>query len=337
MSIKDYLREKRYLVAFFLLSVLFTTAVFWSVGEHFHPGIIYILQGIGSFFIIYIVSDFFIIRARVNKMKRFIHSGATEDVYFSYPLDAIYASETGQLAKEFNQYRAKIIQQYSNELDFITRWVHDIKVPISAIHLLNECIEVEYADKLEMQTAYIEHQTQKVLYHIKSKSFYDDYKITKANTQSIISTALKQFAVFFAYKKIALDYCSDDYEVLTDEKWSGYIISQFLSNAVKHTPENGTISINTYIRNNRTIISIKNTGEGIEVDHLDHIFKRGYSSNPQRGGSSSTGYGLYLAKKLADRMGHQLYAVSQQGDYAKFCLAFLHSNDIAILQKCKLK
>jgi signal transduction histidine kinase len=55
---------------------------------------------------------------------------------------------------------------------------------------------------------------------------------------------------------------------LTDEKWSGYILSEILSNAVKYTPMKGSIVISTSRRENRVTISNKNSGEG--------IFKAGY-------------------------------------------------------------
>lgn len=327
MSVKDYLKEKRVLFSVFFVSAVFCLLVYWADEKRVNASMIYMLQGIIGFFIVYVIIDFFILRSRARHMKQFIRNGATEEDNFSYPLDNIYANEVSQLANDFNRYRAKIEEQYSDELDFITKWVHDIKVPISALYLLIENIESDDADKLEMQTAYIEQHTQKVLYHIKSKSFHDDYKISKSSTHAIISTALKQYATFFSYKKIALNLVCDDYEVLTDEKWSGYIISQLLSNAVKHTPEYGEINIKTFLRHNRTIISVRNTGTGIETMSLNQIFKKGYTSHHKRGGSSSTGYGLYLAKKLADRMGHDLYAVSKAGEYAEFCLSFSQSND----------
>ena len=109
--------------------------------------------------------------------------------------------------------------------------------------------------------------------------------------------------------------------MLTDEKWSGYIISQFLSNAVKHTPKGGNIAIKTLEQGSRVLVCIRNTGQGIEPAHLEHIFSRGFTGGSKRSASFSTGYGLYLSKKLAVRMGHEVFASSHPGEYAEFCLA----------------
>lgn len=322
MSVKGYIKEKWYMFIFFFVSAVFSFLIYWADGSRADSSMIYTLEGIILFFIAYIIADYVVLRSRAKKIKHFVRSGATDDVDSTYPLDKLYMKEVSRLARDYNNYRARNEAQYSEELDFITKWVHDIKVPISALYLLIDNMDTDDADQLEMQTSYIEQHTQKVLYHIKSKSFHDDYQITEASTHTIVSTALKQYATFFAYKKISLNMKFDDYKVLTDEKWSGYIVSQLLSNAVKHTPEYGEISIKTSLKHNKIVISVKNTGEGIKAINLNQIFKKGYTSTVQRGGSPSTGYGLYLAKKLADRMGHNLYAVSKEGDYAEFCLAF---------------
>ena len=55
------------------------------------------------------------------------------------------------------------------------------------------------------------------------------------------------------------------------------------------------------------------------------MFKRGYTS-ADRDKPKATGYGLYLAKKLADKMGHDLKAESEPGRYAKFTLIFTNSD-----------
>ena len=327
MSVKDYFKEKRYLFLFFFVTVVFCFVIYWANGEAANSSLFYMLQGFIVFFIIYSVIDFFLLRSRIRHMKQFVQNGAADNMEFSYPSDSIYAQEVSSLASKFNTYRLKIEDQYADELDFVTKWVHDIKVPISALYLLIDNMEDDNAAAFEMQTAYIEQHTQKVLYHIKSKSFHDDYKISKVSTKAIVAAALKQYATFFYYKKIALDLHEDDYSVLTDEKWSGYIISQLLSNAVKHTPENGTISIRTFAEDNRIFICVRNTGSGIETKNLNQIFKKGYTSYMERGGSGSTGYGLYLAKKLAERMGHELYAVSKADEYAEFCLCFSRCSD----------
>lgn len=327
MKLKDYLKQRRHLFFILFLAILFCVLILWANENSFSPAVFYMCEGLAGLVVAYIVVDYLLLRGRVKRIILFFRGGAATDESFSNPLDAIYAQQARQMADEFNQYKAKKHGQYSDELDFITRWVHDIKVPISALYLLTENLAEEDASKFEMQLAYIEQHTQKVLYHIKSNSFQDDFQVSKVDTMKIVTTALKAFATFFAYKKISLDLKPESFEVLTDEKWSGYIIAQFISNAVKHTPEGGQISIKTFQQTNKTIISVRNTGQGIEQGNLKYIFNKGYTSHSADRGSFSTGYGLYLSKRLAERMGHKVYALSKQNEYAQFCLSFSSTND----------
>lgn len=110
---------------------------------------------------------------------------------------------------------------------------------------------------------------------------------------------------------------------MTDEKWSGYIISQILSNAVKYTPINGYITINTNKKGNEITIEIRNSGKGILSKDITQIFKKGYTSSEDRNGMKSTGYGMYLSKKLSTMLGHKLTVELEYDQYAQFNLTFV--------------
>ena len=328
MRLREYIKEKWYMFIIAAVCVLFVYAVFYLERARLAPTSAgYILWGILIFFIIFIAADYLILRARKIGMTEFIKNGGTEEYEPFYPSDMAYAEEVTKLAHEFNRYRAKIAASSADELDFITKWVHDVKVPISAMKLLLESDAQDVRDRLEMELSYIEQDTQKVLFHIKSKSFYDDYKISEYTTRSLINSSLKQFATFFAFKKISLQITGGDYKVLTDGKWSGYILSQFISNAIKHTPDNGEIIISAHHNEGETSVSVKNSGQGIDKADMERVFDRGYTSS-KREQLKATGYGLFLSKKLADKLGHTLHVSSEYESYAEFTITF-HDTQIS--------
>jgi len=138
----------------------------------------------------------------------------------------------------------------------------------------------------------------------------------------------RNILIFFSYKKLGISIEGEFYDVLTDEKWSGYILSQILSNAVKYTPVRGNIIITTSKTGNEITISIKNSGKGILQKDIGQIFNKGYTSSDDRSGAKATGYGLYLSKKLSDLLGHRLTVESRYGEYAKFNLTFIENSTI---------
>ena len=126
------------------------------------------------------------------------------------------------------------------------------------------------------------------------------------------------------------------WEFLTDEKWLGFVIGQILSNALKY-PRTGGIHIylkNSPVRNYVSNITpttpitlvIEDTGIGIRAEDLPRIFEKGYTGVNGRESNRATGIGLYLCNKIMNRLGHRIYAVSEEGKGTKVFLEFSQEN-----------
>ena len=215
-------------------------------------------------------------------------------------------------------------------MEFITKWLHDAKVPIAAARLVLESQEDklpgDFYKNIYSELFSIEESILQVFYEMKTNRFFDDYKIAKTSTRKLVAQALKGYSNFFSYKKLGISVEGDDFEVLTDEKWSSYILSQIISNAVKYTPEGGGIEITTKKEEKQTTISVRNQGRGISPQDIGRIFNKGFTSSDGREGVKATGYGLFLSKKLSNLLGHTLTAESKQNEYAVFRLIF-HDNE----------
>lgn len=341
MSFKDYLKEKWITFLFMLFAFLFALTVYLldSSFNIYYSNASYILAGWILLLTTFVFVDYSIYRVRVKKLRDYCQFNASsedaEDFY--YPSDRIYAQQIRDMIVAFETYKAENETRASEEMEFITKWIHDVKVPISAIRLILEHQEDElpadFYKSLDSELFMIEGSLLRVFYEIKSNRFFDDYKIAKVNTGKLIAGALKGYSNFFSYKRIGISIEGEDHEVLTDEKWSGYILSQLISNAVKYTPEEGNITIQTVKTDMRTIISVKNEGKGILDQDIGQVFKKGYTSSESREGVKSTGYGLYLSKKLADLLGHELAAESNYNEYAKFSLIFSKNDTLYQMTK----
>lgn len=98
--------------------------------------------------------------------------------------------------------------------------------------------------------------------------------------------------------------------ILTDEKWLSFVIEQILSNALKYTPK-GSVSI--YMKR-KGVLAIKDTGIGISAVDLPRVMEKGYTGYNGRKDKESTGIGLYLCKKVMDKLGHGIQIVSEPGN-----------------------
>lgn len=341
MRLSKYLHERWLNFLFISLTFVFSITVYILDKSLYitRSNASYILVGWILLFIIFVILDYMILSHREKKFKDYcsLNTSSHDFDEFSYPLDKEYAELIRNVAVEYENYKGDIYTKSSEEKEFITKWIHDVKVPMAAAKLILENNQYDisgsiYRDIYE-ELFSIEESIQRVFYEIKSNRFYDDYKITRVSTKKLIAQALKGYSSFFSYKKINIAFEGEPYEVLTDEKWSSYILSEIISNAVKYSPLQGEITISTVKADNEITISIKNMGKGISSRDMGQVFQKGYTSSDNRNGMKATGYGLYLAKKLSDLLEHRLSVQSKYNEYAIFSLTFIDRETIQQVTK----
>lgn len=330
MSIIDYLKERWMTYAFIVFAFLFSAAVYvLDSSFSIRPSnALYILTGWCMFLAIFFTADYTSVKQRVRKFTEYCKLNGTSEyeAEFAYPIDKEYARLVHEIAVDKEAFKAETGTKAAEEMEFVTKWLHDVKVPISAAKLILENNENVlpggfYRD-MYTELFSIEESIQRVFYELKTNRFFDDYRVARVSTKRLVAQALKGYSNFFSYKELGISIEGDDFEVLTDEKWSTYILSQIVSNAVKYSPAKGNIVISTVKNEIGVAIAIRNEGKGILEKDIGQVFKKGYTSSENRAGIKATGYGLYLSKKLCDMLGHQLAIRSEYNKYAEFSLLF---------------
>lgn len=194
-------------------------------------------------------------------------------------------------------------------LDYYTTWVHQIKTPISVIRMILAGEDTEEYRELSAELFRIEQYVEMVLSYLRLCGDSSDYVFQEYDLDSIIRQAVHKYAPLFVRRKLKLSYTPVQVRVLTDEKWLLFILEQLLSNSIKYTPE-GSITIEV---TPDKILKISDTGIGIAAEDLPRIFEKGFTGYNGRADKKSTGLGLYLCKKAADRLSHGLTVQSEPG------------------------
>ncbi|MDO4545945.1 MAG: sensor histidine kinase [Bacillota bacterium] len=199
--------------------------------------------------------------------------------------------------------------------DYYAMWVHQIKVPISAMHLLLDQEEANSPLKLELFK--IEQYVEMALSYVRLESESSDYVLKEYDLDKIIKQAVRKYAPLFIAGKLSLDLGPmDDVKVLTDEKWLLFVLEQILSNAVKYTKK-GSVSI--YMQKPKTLV-IEDTGIGIAPEDLGRLGEKGFTGYNGRIDKKSTGLGLYLCKEVLKGLSHKMSFESQVGKGTKVML-----------------
>lgn len=218
-----------------------------------------------------------------------------------YPKDVEpYVECARHLLEEKRMVQEQAIAEQKELMDYFSLWAHQTKLPLAVLRLLCE------QDPLDIKA--IRLQIRRLGQYIDMAMAYirleadSDYQLENQAVDPIIKRAIRSFSTEFIHKKIHLEYRETGRMVITDSKWLGFVIEQILSNAIRYTPEGGTIKIYA----SGSLICIQDTGCGIDPADLPRIFDQGFSGFNGHAASGSSGIGLYLCRKVLDRLSHTI-------------------------------
>ncbi|MBP2098707.1 two-component system sensor histidine kinase SapS [Enterococcus rivorum] len=231
------------------------------------------------------------------------------------------------LIVEHQQVMQQAISSQQEQKEYIDSWVHEIKVPLSAVNLLLQSLEDDIPEKkyylLENELEKIEDYVEQVLYYARLDSFSKDYLIQEYSLKEIVQSVIRTQANYFIQKNLQFTIIGEDATVLTDSKWVAFIFRQLVSNAIKYTPKGGEITVEIQRTKEGIWLSLKDTGIGIPKKDQRRIFDKGFTGeNGRKSEQHSTGLGLYLAQKLAVKLGHELSMESIEGEGTTMKLLF---------------
>ena len=95
-----------------------------------------------------------------------------------------------------------------------------------------------------------------------------------------------------------------------------------MDNAIKYSPKESRIIFNAIVHKNKTVITIKDEGYGIEKNSLNRVFERFYRSSKARAHTKGTGLGLALVKQLSTRIGADVSVESKINVGTEFFVSF---------------
>ncbi|MEZ7605991.1 sensor histidine kinase [Streptococcus sp. 27098_8_113] len=209
-------------------------------------------------------------------------------------------------------------EKLNDLMDYYTLWAHQIKTPIAASSLLvREIEDKKVKNQLEQELFKIESYVNIVLQYLRLESFHEDLVLKKENLEDLVKEIVKKYAIFFIQKGLSLNLHDLDRTIITDRKWFVVILEQVLSNSLKYTSQGG---IEIYFQEDT--LYIKDSGLGIQDADLLRVFERGFSGYNGRLTQQSSGLGLYLSKKIADELGHQISIASQVGQGTTVMISF---------------
>ena len=209
------------------------------------------------------------------------------------------------------------MMEYKN---YVQTWAHEIKTPIAVEHLIIDNHRGPLTSSLEEEVEKIESYVEQMLYYTKSGSLESDYIIQPASLKHMVMEVIRKNTKMMVAAGILPRLENLDHEILTDTKWMVFILGQIVTNAVKYSDSSKKSCI--FFRAEETAgdmveFTVEDNGIGIPACDLSRVFQKGFTGENGRVVQKSTGMGLYLCKKLCDKMDIPLAIRSKQGEGTK--------------------
>lgn len=229
-------------------------------------------------------------------------------------------------AIQTEKYMHELYRLYQHELhslyasqkrhdQFMNQWVHQMKTPISVIELLLQ--DERPLDKRNVQEEIdrLRRGLDMVLVNARLENFEEDMQVEQVALKTIVTATVNENKRLFITKRVFPEiHIEDDLIVASDSKWLRFIIGQFVTNAVKYTFEaNKKIVISAVKRDDHVQLAICDEGIGIPASDLSRVTKAFFTGENGRKTGESTGMGLYLAKEICEKLGHELNITSEVG------------------------
>ena len=329
MNFKLFFKEKAITILLLLFGII-TIEIFliaYNVGMFIKIYIPLIIMGL---YMISIIIEYF-------KRKKFYDNllKMLEELDEKYLITEIIKTPNfleGQIFKNSLEQIDKSMLENVNKYKYITEdykeyielWIHEIKIPISASKMVIENNKNAITKSIDEELDKVENYIEQALFYARSNTVEKDYYIRKVFLKEIINESIKKNKSSLIQEKISIDIHDLDIEVNTDNKWIVFILNQIIQNSIKYRKkENSVIEIYANQGKENVILYIKDNGIGIKQGEITRVFEKGFTgTNGRLSNKKSTGIGLYLCKKLCNKLGIGIELNSVQNEGTEVKLVF---------------
>ncbi|SCG99779.1 sensor histidine kinase [Romboutsia sp. 1001713B170207_170306_H8] len=328
MKILNYIKDKGIFLSINLLIFIITAFIMYLINTS--VVIIFSVFCIWFFPLLsYMLIEFFKYKRYFNSVKNILENldkkyllpEVIDDPNFieGIQMNNIFKILSRDMHEHVKYYR--VMQEEYRE--YIEMWVHEIKTPMASSKLLIENNNNDITRKINTQLDRIENFVEQVLYYSRSDEVGKDYIIKKVELSTVVKSVINKNKRDFINKRIRLQLDDINETIYTDVKWVEFILNQIIGNSIKYSKlEDAKISISSKKVDNSIVLIIEDNGVGIIEKDVNKVFEKGFTGENGRKFGKSTGIGLYLCKKLCDKLGLGLNLKSTVNEGTSLSIVF---------------
>ncbi|HIR58908.1 MAG TPA: sensor histidine kinase [Candidatus Onthousia excrementipullorum] len=329
MMFVEYLEEKIFFIIISLIFTLFLSIYLLLIGVNASLIILLAILIIVFIFISLLVS-YLLIKKRYVKIVNLVDS-LDEKYLIKEVIDKpknlenkAYYYALDKACKALNDKLSEVENSKNEYLDFLDSFIHEVKTPISALAL--------YADnnndeRIKEEVLKISRLVDKMLFYARSDVVEKDYFIKEVSLADLVHPAILEYKNYLLNYHIKVEVKDlDNLKVYTDIKWLNFIIGQIISNSLKYqNKKDRLVRIKGVSTKNNIKLEIYDNGVGIKEADISKVFEKGFTGS-NRNKKNASGIGLYLTKKLCDKLGIDIKIESVYLKYTKVVITFPKGN-----------
>jgi len=205
---------------------------------------------------------------------------------------------------------------------------HDLKNPLATIELAVNLLRgferidanqvTEFVNKVQRSTDQMEVLIADLLDFAGIQSGTFSFVVSTDSLSQVVMPVIDRMRALAEAKRqtLQVDFPSSLPLVAVDAQRVGQVVSNLVSNAIKFTPEEGTIRVSARQRDRQIVVSVADTGPGIPQEYLSKIFDRFWRGPGTK--QKGSGLGLSIAKGIVEAHGGTIWAESQLGEGSSF-------------------
>lgn len=258
---------------------------------------------------------------------------------FKYQPEIYGEDEIGQLAATLNYMAHELDETDEYQKKFVANISHDFRSPLTSIKGYVEAM-LDGTIPPEMQEKYLKivlmetERLNKLTSGLLTLNSFDTKKnrldITDFDINTVIKNTVSSFEGQCRDRHISIELLFDAKEqfVSADMGKIQQVLYNLLDNAIKFSPNDSQITIETTLRHEKVFISVKDQGVGIPRDSMKKIWERFYKTDASRGkDKKGTGLGLSIVKEIITSHGEHINAISTEGVGTEFIFTLPHVHE----------
>ncbi len=235
--------------------------------------------------------------------------------------DQVYYQLLKMAGKSMLEQIGEVRRERLEYKEYIEQWIHEIKTPITAMKLLCENHRTDWTKELLQELEKTNRFTEQALYYARSEHTEKDYSVREMSLSQVVHQAIADNKYLLLQSGVRLEVEEMADTVYSDEKWVRFILNQLIANVVKYRSGQPVLRFSTRRQQDQVILVVEDNGIGISPADLPRVFEKGFTGQNGRMVQQSTGIGLYLCKRLCDKLGIGIAAESS-GQGTAISLAF---------------